>query len=608
MNLTKQEASAEDKYIQPDNKDVQLDCLEKKLKKAHVHHQTSYITVTDNKTKVTTAVRDDEAIYDGAVLNLQLQNKLPFNNKKKDPDGYTDEVIEWRTEADDATACSIIDEFLDPTARLETIGQNAFEKMQYCLKIGLEGKEDRIDRAHTKLIETKLSAFSGMAPYLTAFKASATKLRMLDGTRLTNKQTNALAVKNVGEEFIKAGTKYREASQKVKDLNREAGGTSWDLLEAIFLAAEGDENALDAAASKRPTEPSKEATLATAAVLATIMNNMSNGKSNGKRKRITMTCTNCGWDNHTHNSCRFKGGGAYDPNRKHPRRDGPYGTPPPKRQSDRDHHQSKPRHTGPKKAAQKAAQKASEKAPEKDDLDSLFVTFDTPVDPVNPFSTYNHNPIVLWKLSTFFCLSTIITMVLPPQEKAFVSASLDTATALLSGLSRTTMVIDGGSTVHIVCLATMAAKMYNTRAHNCGSIMMNSHREEIEMRGDIDLGIIDENTGAKVKVTLRDVAYVPTSKFHLFSVSKYLDAHAQKFGDVGATVNHTVDGACIRVKQHELWGPRVGNLYYFNLDVEEEEKSMIQLQTKAVIPSSSSTQPSASIAIAAAINWLDQVE
>ena len=110
------------------------------------------------------------------------------------------------------------------------------------------------------------------------------------------------------------------------------------------------------------------------------------------------------------------------------------------------------------------------------------------------------------------------------------------------------------------------------------------------------------------------MAYVPTSKFHLFSVSKYLDAHAKKFGDVGATVNHTVDGACIRVRRNELWGPRVGNLYYFNLDVEEEEKSMIQLQPeKGMVPSTQPAPASTYIApdvtaIAPAINWLDQVE
>ena len=60
-------------------------------------------------------------------------------------------------------------------------------------------------------------------------------------------------------------------------------------------------------------------------------------------------------------------------------------------------------------------------------------------------------------------------------------------------------------------------------------------------------------------------SYVPTSNYSLFSETSYLDQHFKRHGKTNAKVMQTIDGTCIKIGMNELWGPRIGNLYYLRL-------------------------------------------
>jgi hypothetical protein len=132
------------------------------------------------------------------------------------------------------------------------------------------------------------------------------------------------------------------------------------------------------------------------------------------------------------------------------------------------------------------------------------------------------------------------------------------------------MIIDSGASCHIIKSEEMAARMTNTRTTD-GQISMNGHNEPIVLRGDLVVQLTcSKKSMNKAFITLRDVAYVPTSEHNLFSSSSYLKSHHLRKPD-GAPDNHLVQTynemfiGGIEDNERRIYGKRDGNLWFLKI-------------------------------------------
>ena len=150
------------------------------------------------------------------------------------------------------------------------------------------------------------------------------------------------------------------------------------------------------------------------------------------------------------------------------------------------------------------------------------------------------------------------------QLKVFQTTVQVTEQAFLALNRAFSFVIDSGASTHVICSQELAKRMTN-KQRVTEIIHMNSHPERIEFRGDLRVKIRCRKSGKGRWVTLHNVAYVPTSRYNLFSETAYLDSNSLAQG-AGASVCHTKDGAYIEDHNgFRLYGGRAGNLYKFDL-------------------------------------------
>lgn len=152
----------------------------------------------------------------------------------------------------------------------------------------------------------------------------------------------------------------------------------------------------------------------------------------------------------------------------------------------------------------------------------------------------------------------------------------DCVLAAFDNTSPNKAVSDSGATCHTIGCKKLFSKMTNIRVSN-ETIWMNNFRSNITHRGDLQISLRVDTANDSVKyqkVTLYNVAYVPTSNHNLFSITSYLDG-CYKFFGVEANVTYTHEKSTITLPQGGTYtGTRVDNLYLIKWPEEEEEEVM----------------------------------
>lgn len=556
-------------FLDIDNKALKIPTMRDEIEEADGLYiiEAEEVRSKDGK-KVTTTLED--------VMDLAASRNLHlFQPKTKDKNGdFAPEDIAWRIRKDELTVTKIIKKHLSRESMLEVTvslpqqmqnGQalSAKQLWYYCLTLGDERADDRGRDLHDRLKECQLANFASASDYLNAFRDISINLRSVAPNRMDQRQLNDLCMDNIAAEHRQTGGKYREMSKEVQKANK--GDLPWEELVAIFLEAERSENKLerDGGGKRKTTDTS----------LAT----RGGGGPGNKRRKTTggersdaphgdapqsdkfhkgITCYNCQREGHYAANCKSK---------KRPR-----GRKPDTTQSRKD-----------SKADAKTDQTEVKTDPTDDETESLFLT-SAHAEVNNAFSCYSvvESLVLMWfsLLAASQALIGFNPFTSPPApiEHAFIG--VDEATCnrtILEGCDDKVMVMDPGSTIMLVHTKEEANRMFNVTTKNCGYVMMNSHREPIVKRGDLQVSIEDDRTGQIVPMTLRDVCYVPSSKYSLFSATSYLDHHFKRHGKTGAKVEQTIDGTCIRVGENQLWGPRIGKLYYLRIANNAAEQALI---------------------------------
>ena len=158
----------------------------------------------------------------------------------------------------------------------------------------------------------------------------------------------------------------------------------------------------------------------------------------------------------------------------------------------------------------------------------------------------------------------------------------------------TMMIIDSGATTHVVHTKELRSKMTNIKLTTNQSILMNTTRAEIKVRGDLRLKIVDADSNKIRVITLRNVAYVPESKYALLSVSKYLDTHKNEGQGKGIIAQSDEKCSLTTLDGGRVFGLRVENLYCLQV-AEEGQEPKEETFTAAEVPSSSESDSDNSV-------------
>lgn len=573
MSLIASEAHAGTKdkfkmeFLDIDNKALKLPTMRDEIEEADGLYiiEAEEVLSKDGKKVVTTL---QQVMNNAAARNLHL-----FQPKTEDADGeFADEDIAWRIRKDELTVTKIIKKHLSRESMLEVTvslpqqiqsgkALSAKQLWFYCLTLGDERADDRGRDLHDRLKECQLANFASASEYLNAFRDISINLRSVAPNRMDQRQLNDLCMDNIAAEHRQTGGKYREMSKEVQKANK--ADLPWEELVAIFLEAERSETKLEreGGGKRKITDTS-------------LMTRGGGGPDYNKRRKTTggnrgapphgdgpqsdrfhkgVTCYNCQREGHYAANCKSK---------KRPRARKPEPKPPRKN--------SKP---------EDQTDQTEEKTDQTDEIESMFIT--TAHAEVNPFSCYSS--IIKSLCSIWFSILAASQALIgfSPIEHAFIGVDEITCNrAILEGCDDKVMVMDPGSTIMLVHTKEEANRMFNVTTKNCGYVMMNAHKEPIIKRGDLQVSVECDRTGQIVPMILRDVCYVPSSKYSLFSATSYLDHHFKRHQKTGTKVEQTIDGTCIKVGENELWGPRIGNLYYLRIaNKNRQERALIAPET-----------------------------
>lgn len=153
------------------------------------------------------------------------------------------------------------------------------------------------------------------------------------------------------------------------------------------------------------------------------------------------------------------------------------------------------------------------------------------------------------------------------------------------------IIIDSGATTHVVHTKELRDQMTNVKVVEKQSILMNTTRAEIKVRGDLCLKIIDAETGKVRAITLRNVAYVPESKYALLSVSKFLDTHQQEGEGKGIIAQSSEKCSLTTLNGGRVFGLRVENLYCLQVAEQGQEPDEEELETQEEVFTSAEIPP-----------------
>jgi hypothetical protein len=122
--------------------------------------------------------------------------------------------------------------------------------------------------------------------------------------------------------------------------------------------------------------------------------------------------------------------------------------------------------------------------------------------------------------------------------------------------------------------------MFNIKTSN-GTVWMNNFKSRITHRGNLRIKLRVDTTDGIARyqyLTLRNVAYVPTSSHNLFSVTAFLD-DSKRYDRFSAKVVYLANKSILTLPSGDTYtGTRAGNLYLMEWPEEEES---VQLHTNA---------------------------
>jgi hypothetical protein len=145
----------------------------------------------------------------------------------------------------------------------------------------------------------------------------------------------------------------------------------------------------------------------------------------------------------------------------------------------------------------------------------------------------------------------------------------ETILASIHGASNNSAVSDSGATCHLIGSLNLFKRMTNVTTTS-ETIWMNNFKSSITHRGDLQVKLRVNGSAKYETVTLYNVAYVPTSRHNLFSITAWLDS-CYTHHDMESKVVYTRKKATITLPHGgEYTGKRTSNLYMIEWPEEEE--------------------------------------
>ena len=544
---------------------------------AAFRYHDDQVDIADQYSEPTTASKN-------AAAKLVMRRKLgQFEGNPEKAD------IDLQIKADEALCKHLIIEGLADEDVMECNNKDVVNTWKYVLEYGNAGAAKRLANLDKKMRTTMYSESENMEQYLKIMRDFYHKVTNIKKSHITEMQFMTVTLTNLGVEHTTAGGAFtyvaQDLRQKVMDDTAEWTSVVADLMDAELNLKPEQSSAKDAA--------SDDTTTALMAEVQKLSKKLNKVEQHARRpsqpsKKASVECHNCHKMGHYASECRSnkQRGLPRNDRDQRPRRRDDSRSPSRRKRQERKRRRSvssdeeamlaragKGRRHHRRRSTSWGSDEASFVTTSGQQANNLCYTLTAMVasavlvciglasvivdasDFNFPASMTSIFPVFVTAagaICIFFGLSC------PPTSFTTVTVS----DVVLATLSKTmSFVVDSGATTHVVCCPKLAARMTNIHRGKW-YIFMNSHKEKIEYKGDLRIKVLCRQSNKSRWITLKDVAFVPTSNYNLFSETAYLDGRSK-----GASVCHTANS--VYIQDHNGWklfGARVDNLYKFELD------------------------------------------